>query len=201
MLESGPGPVGTPGPWWPAGRHQRRGLGVMWVVQEEQKEQLFFEGEPDLEPPEELAVGELDDEAMLEEDLDNEDVLEQDVDDDLLADTLEDLVHVADDLGNEEASAPRRSPADSAEVEDDADEDLEILEVDDLEDLEESLDHLLEERLGNEETAGPEEEELIVAGPPSICREDEFVCRGCFLVRLRCQLADPVLMVCGDCRS
>jgi len=40
----------------------------------------FTEGELDLEPPEELAIGDLDDEAILEEELDNEDLLEEDVD-------------------------------------------------------------------------------------------------------------------------
>ena len=57
----------------------------------------FTEGELDLEPPEELAIGELDDEAILEEELDNEDLLEQDVDEDTLEASLEDLVHGGDD--------------------------------------------------------------------------------------------------------
>jgi hypothetical protein len=63
----------------------------------ERAETHFTEGEPDLEPPEELAIVELDDDAILEEDLDNEDVLEQDVDEDVLEATLEDLVHGDDD--------------------------------------------------------------------------------------------------------
>ena len=57
----------------------------------------YTEGELDLEPPEELAIGELDDEAILEEELDNEDLLEQDVDEDTLEASLEDLVHGGDD--------------------------------------------------------------------------------------------------------
>ena len=44
----------------------------------------FTEGELDLEPPEEMAVGEWDDQAILEEELDNEDLLEQDVEEDTL---------------------------------------------------------------------------------------------------------------------
>src|SRR5579863_9054436 len=63
----------------------------------EPAESHFTEGEPDLEAPEELAVVELDDDAILEEDLDNEDVLEQDVDEDTLEATLEDLIHDGDD--------------------------------------------------------------------------------------------------------
>jgi hypothetical protein len=57
----------------------------------------FTEGELDLEPPEEMAIAELDDEAILEEELDNEDLLEEDVDEDTLEASLEDLVHGGDD--------------------------------------------------------------------------------------------------------
>src|ERR1700680_343250 len=62
----------------------------------------FTEGELDLEPPEELAIGELDDEAILEEELDNEDLLEEDVDEDILAASLEDLVHGGDEDDDED---------------------------------------------------------------------------------------------------
>ncbi len=61
-------------------------------------EQRFVEGEPDLQPPEELAVAELDEELMLEEDLDCELVAEEEVDQRLLQEMLEDLAHAADDL-------------------------------------------------------------------------------------------------------
>jgi hypothetical protein len=64
---------------------------------QEAAETHYTEGELDLEPPEELAIGELDDEAILEEELDNEDLLEQDVDEDTLEASLEDLVHGGDD--------------------------------------------------------------------------------------------------------
>jgi len=78
----------------------------MYVVERDRPEQHFSEGEPDLEPPEELAIGELDDESMLEEELDNEDLLEEDVDDDLLTVTLEDLIHVGDDEAMSGATRP-----------------------------------------------------------------------------------------------
>lgn len=57
----------------------------------------LVEGEPDLEPPEELAMAEVDDDALLEEDLDTATVDEDDVDEERLAGTLEDLTHAADD--------------------------------------------------------------------------------------------------------
>jgi hypothetical protein len=61
------------------------------------QEQRFSEGEPDLEPPEEMAVGELDADVELEEDLDCQLVDEDDVDTAVLQQTLEDLSHAADD--------------------------------------------------------------------------------------------------------
>lgn len=57
----------------------------------------FTDGEPDLEPPEELCVAELDVDAALEEDLDCELLGEDEVEEQLLQDTLDDLVHAADD--------------------------------------------------------------------------------------------------------
>jgi len=193
------------------------------------QEEHFSEGEPDLEPPEELAVAELDDETMLEEELDNEDIAEDDVDDDVLTATLEDLVHIDDDddvvveggaevtLGNGALEAVEQ--VEVLEV-------LELLDVDEIEDLEESLDHVLAQRLAQDaDGAGavePDDESdpdagsdsragghaiglnglngssrLVVAG----CSADEFVCRGCFLVRNRVQLADPAGVLCRDCAS
>src|SRR5579862_1272159 len=69
----------------------------------EAAETHYTEGELDLEPPEELAIGELDDEAILEEELDNEDLLEQDVEEDTLEASLEDLVHGGDDEDEDDA--------------------------------------------------------------------------------------------------
>jgi hypothetical protein len=193
----------------------------MRVAEHEGQEQRFFEGEPELEPPEELAVAELDDDAVLEGELDNEDVLEQDVDDELLTTTLENLVHLGDDDGDPPASLRHQDPVGEDEGEDD--EALDAMEVDDLEDLEESLDRLLEERLALEDTAAaPDDDEddmvpvsaptvgvtmrVVGAGGPGVveelpagCGRDEFVCRGCFLVRHRAQLADPAGMRCHDC--
>jgi len=185
----------------------------MRLIEQQHDEGHFSEGEPDLEPPEELAVGELDDESMLEEELDNEDVLEQDVDDELLTVTLEDMAH-ADDDEEVEVDGVLTPVGDDG----DDDERLEILEVDDLEDLEESLDLLLSQRLAALDgdgtrpgTTGPDQEmdehvqhPGIEAGAlcaPSPCGPDEFLCQGCFLVRLRSQVADERRMLCLDCTS
>lgn len=199
------------------------------------EEQHFSEGEPDLEPPEELAVGELDEEALLEEELDNEDLLEQDVDEDMLTVTLEDLIHDGDDddvddvdAGTVEGTPPSRvSGIGLAGEDEDAEDFFDDLEVDDLEDLEESLDHMLEQRLSTSPAAADGDEvddedmlpvggaakwaplsSAVVAGAAvstlsavAGCGSGEFVCRSCFLVRRRSQLADASALLCGDCRG
>lgn len=199
----------------------------MRVIEQERQEQQFFEGEPDLEPPEELALSELDEDAVLEEEIDNEDVLEQDVDDDLLTTTLEHLVHLGDDDGDGATVRGREPSGRPGGGDDDDGDDLDSLEVDDLEDLEESLDRLLDARLAVEDGVrdgwdGDDQDDpdssagrgvwitmrVVGAGGPGVieeipapCRPDEFVCRGCFLVRKRVQLADPLSTLCRDCAS
>jgi hypothetical protein len=188
----------------------------MPVLERSEEEPHFSEGEPDLEPPEELAVGEIDDETMLEEELDNEDVLEQDVDEEVLAVTLEDLVHMDDGDGPEKDD----SPTDEAELDLAAsailEEELEVLDVDELEDLEEGLDTVLDERLavpGPSDSDGGEVEGdgatrlspvlswTLAAAAERVtpCQQEEFVCRSCFLVRHRALLADPQQRLCRDC--
>lgn len=189
-----------------------------------QREAHFTEGELDLEAPEELAIGELDEEAILEEGLDNEDLLEQDVDEDTLEETLEDLVHADDDEVDEDdkddSGALRLAlgtpiPSDFGEL--GAPRDSE----DDLasEDLEESLDLVLLERMalvGEDGDLDDEEDgsalvehslllqmqidnvDLVEVAP---CGSDEFVCQSCFLVRKRVQLVDHVSMACHDCST
>ena len=120
-------------------------------------ESHFTEGEPDLEPPEELAIVELDEDTMLEEDLDNEDVLEQDVDEDVLEATLEDLVHGDDGEQDDDAevgdaasaiegaaatAATQNAPTSSGSSWLEGDE-----EDDDSDEVEEELDLVLLERL------------------------------------------------------
>jgi hypothetical protein len=183
----------------------------------------FTEGEPDLEAPEELAIGELDDETILEDDLDNEDVLEQDVDEDVLEVTLEDLVHGADQDEQDEEQDP--SPGSEVALSPVSTDGVRGGDLDDFDDeldddVEESLDLVLFERLDLVEVAfragddgdgdsradntfgwltapdGPMD--TIDVAP---CRIDEFVCQSCFLVRKRVQLADAVALTCRDCSA
>ena len=167
-------------------------------------EQQFSEGEPDLEPPEELALGEIDDEALLGERLENDDLSEEDVDDDLLSWTLEDLVHVDDDLDE----AGNRGGATGDAGEEDEEDLVGTLEVEDIEDLEESLDLLLALRLaaapaedGSDQDDGSAESRPAADGGSArlACGPEEFVCRGCFLVHHRSQLVEGGALVCRDC--
>jgi hypothetical protein len=183
--------------------------------QREPVEAHYTEGELDLEPPEELAVGELDDEAILEEELDNEDLLEQDVDEDTLEASLEDLVHGGDEDDDAADDEIRPETTDAFAV-DGADGEGDGEELDG-EDFEDSLDLVLLDRLallddGEDETEADIDNGVVV---PSLliqmqidnvefvdvapCGSDEFVCRSCFLVRKRVQLAEPITMACHDC--
>jgi len=180
----------------------------------EAAEAHYTEGELDLEPPEELAIGELDDEAILEEELDNEDLLEEDVDEDILAASLEDLVHGGDDDAVGDARVRDARVGDGAPADEDGDDD----EVEGG-DLEESLDVVLLDRLALLDDGEPDPEadlddgvvvyslllrlqadstEVVTVAP---CGPDEFVCRACFLVRKRVQLADAAAMACLDCST
>jgi len=185
----------------------------------ERTELHFSEGEPDLEPPEELAIGELGEDAILEEELDNEDVLEQDVDEDTIEVTLEDLVHDGDEDEDEVDEAGRPVPivpagSTRAGRRGDRDEDQDDVDVE----PDESLDVVLLDRLAllepepvaddDDEPEGSGRAVLLLqradpADPGDVapCGSDEFVCRGCFLVRNRVQLADPGVMVCRDCAT
>jgi hypothetical protein len=183
----------------------------------------FTEGEPDLEPPEELAIAELDEQAMLEEELDNEDVLEQDVDEDALEAALDDLVHAGDDLVDDETDAGAGAgahigfPTPAFDSDDGsvrpgagADRDDEAMVADDHED---ALDVVLLVRsafLGaGSEPAGDDEVAIalvVIESADSLdlaevapCGRREFVCRSCFLVRTRAQLADAATLTCVDC--
>ena len=193
----------------------------------EAAEAHYTEGELDLEPPEELAIGELDEEAILEEGLDNEDLLEQDVDEDTLEQTLEDLVHAGDeeddgddedDLGTLRLELGTVVTLDSGPLGRREDSEDELAS----DDVEESLDLVLLERMalvgedGDLDDDDGEEDgralvehslllqlqtdsvDLVDVAP---CGPDEFVCQSCFLVRKRVQLVDPVAMACHDCST
>lgn len=178
----------------------------------------FTEGEPDLEPPEELAIAELDEEAILEEELDNEDLLEQDVDEDTLEETLEELVHGSDDEGGDGHDGELLAL--DGRVEPEARTSAGTEDSDDEfgpEDFEESLDLVLLERMAlvdpddDREVAEDggvliehsllvqmqtDSADLVNVSP---CGTDEFVCQSCFLVKHPSQLADAKRMWCRDC--
>jgi hypothetical protein len=77
------------------------------------------------------------------------------------------------------------------------------------EDVEASLDEILRERLegvGEEEGEEEEGEMIEPAGRVGLseaevvpCTAEEFVCRSCFLIKPRSQLADPQRLICTDC--
>lgn len=190
----------------------------MRVVERGEREQHFVDGEPDLEPPEELALAELDDEALLEEELDNDDLSEDDVDDEVLAASLEHLVH-PDDQGDLADDAPEPIELalavllDGVEVDDDDEVDEEL----DLDDIEQSLDAVLQLRLaegadadGDDEADGDGPGAALAVGAtapadgrvgPAVpgCGPDEFVCTRCWLVHHRSQRAEADSPVCRDC--
>jgi hypothetical protein len=185
----------------------------------------FTEGELDLEPPEEMAIAELDDEAILEEELDNEDLLEEDVDEDTLEASLEVLVH-GDDEDDEVRGGGADDPfvtlgAVAAPARDSTEDSEDSEDLDDFgtEDREESLDLVLLDRLAlvDDNAAEDDDEDSLRALTHRLLvspridtvdlvevaprRSDEFVCRSCFLVRKRVQLVDAVTMACHDCSS
>ena len=187
----------------------------MRLVERGEREQHFVEGEPDLEPPEELALAELDDEALLEEELDNDDLSEDEVDDEVLAASLEHLVH-PDDQGDLADDAPEpielalAELLDGVEVDDEDEVDAEL----DLDDIEQSLDAVLRLRLADGAGADGDEadgDEADGDGPgaaladgrirPAVagCGADEFVCTRCWLVHHRSQRAKADAAVCRDC--
>jgi hypothetical protein len=198
------------------------------IERDEVPQEHFTEGEPDLEAPEELALGELEEEQLLEEELDNEDISEEDVDEATLELTLEDLVHRGDPLGTTELEERPDPDQEPGEGELDA---LEIVDLDvaELEDIEESLDHILSERLASdlpeedyvdfedyeEETPeGTRDNDRNEPGPSALagprfaaatarvvasCGAEEFVCSSCHLVRNKTQLSNPAMRICGDC--
>ena len=164
------------------------------------EEEHYTEGELDLEAPEELAIGEFDEEAQLEEELDNEAVLEEDVDETVLEETLDDLLRAENGDEDDQTSV---EDAWSAGVMSSHDlGDLELLEVEDLEDLEESLDRILQQRTASDDEDFERDPLAAVAATmPCLQRndDDEFVCRSCFLVCNVSQRVDSETFTCQDC--
>jgi hypothetical protein len=148
-----------------------------------------FEDEPTLDE-EDL------DEDVLEEDFVEEDeVLDDDVADEIDAEII-DVVAVPGILV---------APAEPVE-EDEEDDVVDLDEELHPDDVEEALDVVLRERtvaagLEEDEEDDEEPDERGEPGGTKIVprRENEFLCKSCFLVLPRHQLADEKRMICRDC--
>jgi len=152
-----------------------------------------------------MSDDDFEDEPTLDEDDLDEDVLEEDLtdDDDLLDDDLVDdideeivaVVAVPGVLVEPVAAVPE-------EEEDDVVDLYEELHPDDVE---EALDVVLRERtvaqgLEEDEEEDDEPDERGETGTKIVPRRDnEFLCKSCFLVLPRHQLADEKRMICRDC--
>ena len=145
-----------------------------------------------------------DEPALDEEDID-EDVLEEDFveEDDVLDD---DLVDVIDDVVIDVVAVPGVLVAPPEPVEEDEEDD--VVDLDEElhpDDVEEALDVVLRERtvaagLEEEEDEEDEPDDRGEAGTKIVPRrENEFLCKSCFLVLPRHQLADEKRMICRDC--
>ncbi|MDQ1510812.1 MAG: hypothetical protein QOG50_2656 [Actinomycetota bacterium] len=154
-----------------------------------------------------MSDDEFEDEPELdEEDLDEEVVIEEEFDDAL----LEDEDEVEDPLVDAEGvvippvvglvPVPAEPVADEEEDDDVVDLDEELHP----DDVEEALDVVLRERTvaaGLEGEDDDDEPDEPGEGGTKIVprRENEFLCRSCFLVLPRHQLADEKRMICRDC--
>jgi len=177
----------------------------------------------EVEGPDELIEGDLDeladdDDLIAEEDAlvlpDDDDadvvVVEEDlvdiddadvvvVEEDLVDIDDADVVVVEEDLVDIDPKVPTKAAAAGEEAEEEEEE-----EPDD-EDVEASLDTILKERLVVEEVEddedAPEPEDRSGDGVERVLPKQpgEFVCRSCFLVKHPNQLADRKKMLCRDC--
>ena len=171
---------------------------------------LLHGGETDddeLEDPEAGAVFEVDlDEVELEE---ADEAIDEEQDEEAaeLAIEEEELGEdaLAEDGGEEDGAGVRTKARVVTAEEDEDDEEDEEAEAD--------LDVILRERMGGgpAEDGEEAEEELEEDEAPTLLATateeyrprgaNEFVCRSCFLVKDRRQLADPVNAICVDCAN
>jgi len=147
----------------------------------------------EVEGPDELIEGDLDELADDDDLIAEEDALVLPDDDDA------DVVVVEEDLVEIDPKVPTKAAAAGEEAEEEEEE-----EPDD-EDVEASLDTILKERLVVEEVEddedAPEPEDRSGDGVERVLPKQpgEFVCRSCFLVKHPNQLADRKKMLCRDC--
>ncbi len=155
-----------------------------------------------------MSDDEFEDEPELdEEDLDEEVVIEEEFDDDAL---LEDDDEVVDPLVDVEGVVIPPVvglvpvPAEPVVEEEEDDDVVDLDEELHPDDVEEALDVVLRERTvaaGLEGEDDDDEPDEPGEGGTKIVprRENEFLCRSCFLVLPRHQLADEKRMICRDC--
>ena len=149
---------------------------------------------------------EMDLEVETEDEEDGDIALDDDaeIDDDLVVDDAEAVID--DDAVVVVAGAPSGSDDDS---EDEDDENLDLEEELHPDDVEEPLDAILKERTAaermDEDEAELEDDDLEPDGPADgggkivPRRDDEFLCRSCFLVKPLSQLAKGEKDLCRDC--
>ena len=151
----------------------------------------------EVEGPDELIEGDLDELADDDDLIGEEDALVLPGDDDDDADVA--VVVVEEELVDIDPKVPTKVAAAGEEAEEEEEE-----EPDD-EDVEASLDTILKERLVVEEVEDdedtPEPEDRSGDGVERVLPKQpgEFVCRSCFLVKHPNQLADRKKMLCRDC--
>jgi hypothetical protein len=160
-----------------------------------------------------MSDDEFEDEPELDEEELDEDALEEDFDEELVGDDLEDddeIEAVVDDeavlvvplVG---AVVEEVEPGTVAVEEEEEDDVVDLDEELHPDDVEEALDVVLRERtakvgLEDEEEDEDEPDDRGEGGTRIVPRrENEFLCKSCFLVLPRHQLADEERMLCRDC--
>ena len=146
------------------------------------------------------------DEEELDEDALEEDTFEEEDDDD--AEILDEDEIDEEDLGGTAGADEDDEEAAASTKTDAGEEDDDIVDLDEElhpDDVEEARDVVLRERtakigLEDEEEEEDEPDDRGEAGNRIVPRrENEFLCKSCFLVLPRHQLADEERMLCRDC--
>jgi hypothetical protein len=156
-----------------------------------------------------MSDDEFEDEPELdEEDLD-EDVITEEFDEELIEEELDD--DLVEEVPADDALLPKGklvvAEAEPVVTEESDEDDDDVVDLDEElhpDDVEEALDVVLRERTVAAGLEGEEEEdepdEPGEGGTKIVPRrENEFLCRSCFLVLPRHQLADETRMICRDC--
>jgi len=159
-----------------------------------------------------MSDDEFEDEPELDEEELDEDALEEDFDEELIDDDAEIDDDLEAEVADEEVLVPLAGvvvevvePGAAPEPEEDEEDD--VVDLDEElhpDDVEEALDVVLRERTvaaGLEGEEDEDEPDEPGEGGTKIVprRENEFLCRSCFLVLPRHQLADESRMICRDC--